>query len=68
MYTVYVIWTFCCTGNKAFMKVSQYFIGPQILNYEISLACPWGDKAVLLTLDVMVSVLASSAVDFGFES
>jgi hypothetical protein len=21
----YVIWTFCCTGNKAFMKVYQWF-------------------------------------------
>ena len=22
---VYVIWTFCCTGNKAFMKVYKWF-------------------------------------------
>jgi hypothetical protein len=25
LYTVYVIWTFCCTGNKAFMNVSKWF-------------------------------------------
>ena len=25
LYQVYVIWTFCCTGNKAFMKVYQWF-------------------------------------------
>jgi len=25
LYKVYVIWKFCCTGNKAFMKVYQWF-------------------------------------------
>jgi hypothetical protein len=28
---LYVIWTFHCTGNKAFMKVYEGFIVPQIL-------------------------------------
>jgi hypothetical protein len=28
----YIFWILCCTGNKAFMKVYQCFIGPQILN------------------------------------
>jgi len=25
LYKVYVIWTFCCTGNKASIKVYQWF-------------------------------------------
>jgi len=25
LYKVYVIWTFFCTGNKAFMKIYQWF-------------------------------------------
>ena len=25
LYNVYVIWTFCCTGNNAFMKDYQWF-------------------------------------------
>ena len=27
-----VIWTFCCTGNKALWKFTSGFIGPQIFN------------------------------------
>ena len=40
-------WTFCCTGNKAFTKVYQWFYwtsNPQFSAY------PWGHKAVLFCL------------------
>jgi hypothetical protein len=43
----YVIWTFCCTGNKEFMKVYQCFIGHQILKFEICISLSPGPKAVL---------------------
>jgi hypothetical protein len=38
----YVIWTFCCTGNKSFMKVTSGFIGPQILNFARGLSLSLG--------------------------
>ena len=41
LYKVYVIWTFCCTGNTCtkFMKVHQcFFFLPQILPFERSLS------------------------------
>jgi hypothetical protein len=29
LYKVYVIWTFCCTGNKTFIKVYHWTSNPQ---------------------------------------
>lgn len=33
---VHIIWTFCCTWNKAFMKVSEWLYWTSILNFERS--------------------------------
>ena len=45
LYKVYVIWTFCCTGNKAFMKVYQWFYWTSNLQFwEKSQAIPWAPK------------------------
>ena len=48
LYKVYVIWRFCCTGNKAFMKVYKWLYWTSILR-EVS-ACPRGPKGVLFHL------------------
>ena len=50
-YIVYDIWTFCCTGNKAFMKVYQWFYwtsNPQCWGKSQSVY--GGPKAVLFCL------------------
>ena len=47
LYTVYVILTFYCAGNKAFMKVYQWF---QILYFEKSLNLSQGPNTVLFDL------------------
>ena len=51
----YVIWKFCCTGNKAFMKVCQWFYwtsNPQF--WEKSRPVPGGPKAVLFRLTIFL--------------
>ena len=48
LYKVYVIWRFCCTGNKAFRKVYGWFYWTSILR-EVS-ACHRGPKSILFHL------------------
>ena len=48
LYKVYVIWTFCCTGNKAFMKVYQWFhLTPNLIFSEKSQPVPRPQNSIV---------------------